>query len=282
MLKVKNLWKIALVLIGIGVIGSVFTFTSSGEKRASEEVEFDSDNIEKIDIRSDNAKVEVLPTEQSSLKVKVFAEGRYDRLLSEVKGDALSIQVKDKKDRFINFNFFDAGTSLKVYMPKKQYDSLDIKSHNGTVSLNNFHVDQAKVEADNGKIELQDINARMIDAETNNGKIDFQHVMAATIEAETDNGHMVFDQVEGNLVGRTNNGRVSIKTENIDRLIDLKTDNGRIDIQTDEEPTNVVLDIKTKNGKVTVFGESDWDTVIGNGDHLVKLRTANGRVTIEK
>ncbi|WP_442961150.1 hypothetical protein [Pseudogracilibacillus sp. SO30301A] len=60
----------------------------------------------------------------------------------------------------------------------------------------------------------------------------------------------------------------------------MNTDNGRIDVQSNKEPTNAILDLKTDNGKVRVFGESNWVTVIGNGENIIKLTTDNGSITI--
>ena len=56
--------------------------------------------------------------------------------------------------------------------------------------------------------------------------------------------------------------------------------NGKIEIKTDKKPTNAILDLKTDNGKVTVFGEENWDTVIGKGEHLIKLISKNGKISI--
>lgn len=262
MLNMRKLLIVAFVLIGVGLVGSVFTFASKGKTESvTEEVEYDVDNIEQIDIRTDNAKVVILPTNQPSSKLEVTSEGRNYRLTSDVKGDTLSVDMKHKRHRLFNLEFFGDGASLNVYIPEKQYTAL-------------------KVNSNNGKIEITDINAVDIKVNTDNGKIELQHVNATNIDAETNNGHISLDQVEGKLVGRTNNGAISLNTAHIDRPIDLKTDNGRIEIKTKEDPTNVVFDVKTENGKATIFGESDWNTVIGNGDHLVKLRTANGRITI--
>lgn len=264
MLNMKKLFVVAFVLIGIGIVGSLFTFTSYSETESVlEEAEFDSDKIEEIDLQTDNAKVEVLPIDSSSSKVKVISEGKDYRLSSNVKNNSLSIEMKHKRHRLFNLDFFGEGASLTVYVPEKQYKSINVKSNNGKIVVKDIEADDVAVDTDNGKIELQQVNTASIYAETNNGQISL-------------------NEVEGDLVGRTNNGGIYLKTTHIDRPIDLQTDNGRIEIKTEKEPKNVVYDVKTGNGKVTIFENSNWDTMIGNGEHLVKLRTANGRISISQ
>lgn len=87
--------------------------------------------------------------------------------------------------------------------------------------------------------------------------------------------------VEGEIIGKADNGRISLITESLDRNIDLKTDNGTIEIKTKEEPKNVQFDIEVDNGSVSVFGNAVYDTVIGNGDNLVRLKTDNGNIQIQ-
>ena len=69
---------------------------------------------------------------------------------------------------------------------------------------------------------------------------------------------------------------------NLDRPIDLSTDNGRIEIMTTTEPTNGIIDVKTDNGKIDVFGKKNEQTVFGEGKNLIKLRSDNGGITVKK
>ncbi len=86
----------------------------------------------------------------------------------------------------------------------------------------------------------------------------------------------------GDLKGRTNNGSISLVTSNLDRPIDLETHNGKINIQTEKEPTNVRFDTSVHNGKITILDDTNFSNIIGDGDNLVKLKTYNGSIKVTK
>src|SRR5699024_10553167 len=98
---------------------------------------------------------------------------------------------------------------------------------------------------------------------------------------KTNNGKIKLADVDGQLVGRTNNGSISLIAQEIDRPIDFATDNGKILIQTEHEPTNAIIDIKIDNSKVEYFGESIWEDDIGDGEHVNKLETKNAKITLK-
>src|SRR5699024_9152573 len=95
------------------------------------------------------------------------------------------------------------------------------------------------------------------------------------------NGKIKLADVDGQLVGRTNNGSISLIAQEIDRPIDFATDNGKILIQTEHEPTNAILDIKIDNGKVDYFGEFTWDNDNGDVEDDINLETKNIIITLK-
>lgn len=264
MLNPKRISFIALLLLIIGVIGSVFTFTSAYqfEEILQKEV-IPSAEIANINIRADNGKIEVQPTGDTQITAELSTRNSKYELLTEVEDETLSVQVINQQKGFINFDIFLLGATLTVYMPEKMYDTLNIESDNGLIIVDQSKANDIQVKTDNGKIELRDINSSTINVHSSNGKI-------------------IFDHVEGNIVGKTNNGIIELVTEDLERSIDLETDNGKIDVRTMQEPKNVTFDVRTGNGKIRIFGESNWDAVTGNGEHLIKLNTGNGSIAVRK
>lgn len=272
-----NLKKVVLfgvALIGIGVVGSLVTYPISAKSISKEET-FAAKDIKQLEIKSGNAKVALLPTKGQD--IKVVAEGNFDQLLTDVTGNTLSVHMKERR---FGVNFFGKQTTLTIHVPKQDYEAFHVKNSNGSVIIKDLEVNHIQVEVDNGKVMLEQVTAENIHGETDNGNIQLEEVEAKTIAVETDNGRISLSEVEGELIGEANNGSITLNTKHLDRSIQFKTNNGRITIHSEEKPTNAVLDLKTKNGKIIVFDESDWDTVIGQGDHLVKLSTKNGRITI--
>ena len=181
----------------------------------------------------------------------------------DVKGDTLSVQLKQKRRFFFWFGFHSRDLKLIVNVPEKQYGNIQVKS-------------------DNGLINVEDLQAEVVLLETDNGQILVKNVVANTVNVETDNGKIVLDHVEGEIKGNTDNGHISLITKKLDWPIDLATDNGSIEIKTESEPTNATIDSESDNGKITIFGNEINRSTYGKGKHLIKLRTDNGRIAVSK
>ncbi|WP_010651934.1 DUF4097 family beta strand repeat-containing protein [Oceanobacillus massiliensis] len=263
MFNLKKVSLVALILLVVGLVGSLLTFHSVSSTQVETE-ETIKDQFQQIDISTDNARVEILPADSNVATVKFSGNDEDNRKYdfnTNVEGDTLRINVKERGFRFFSFDFSFSTPSLKVYIPEKMYQTVNVESNNGRITAIGLQSDD-------------------ISAKTNNGKIEFNNVVSSAMRAETDNGEIRLENIEGEVSGRTNNGGISLITDRIDRPINFETDNGRIAIHTEKEPVNTTLDIKTDNGKVTVFGDSNWDAVAGNGENKVKLTTNNGSITI--
>lgn len=262
----KRFALLGLILLIVGVVGSVLTFKEVKADFVTEEETVSKNNITHIDIEANNEKVEVIPTSGSDILIKYSGEKveqKKDTLSVEEEGNTLKIEIKDRQFFSFQFNFFIKQSSLKVYLPEKVYEKL-------------------KVDLGNGAIVVQDLSVEEIDVETNNGKIELDGIKADSVKANTHNGKVDLQNIEGQLHSRVNNGSISLETENLDRVINFETDNGSISIQTDQEPTDAIIDAKTNNGRVTIFGNTNWDSVIGNGTHKIKLVTKNGSINVTK
>jgi DUF4097 and DUF4098 domain-containing protein YvlB len=256
---------VALVLLVVGGITLMFNSGGLFEKNAQKKV-IDDQSFTNIEILTTNATVEIVPTKDSETTVAYSGKTKKSSKFifeADVKGDTLSILFKEKRRSFINFGFSSLDLKLIVKVPEKQYNRIQAESDNGRIKVENIQANELALETDNGTIELKTIDS-------------------TAVNIKTDNGAIMLDHVNGTIVGRTDNGRISLVTNNLDRPIELTTDNGRIEIQTEKEPTNATIDVKTDNGKINVFGYENKHTKFGNGEHLIKLRTDNGRIEITK
>jgi DUF4097 and DUF4098 domain-containing protein YvlB len=257
--------SVALVLLVVGGIILMFNTGDQFEKNAQKKV-IDDQSFTNIEILTTNATVEIEPTKDSVTTVAYSGKKKKSSKFifqADVKGNTLFVQFKEKRRSFINFGFSSLDLKLVVKVPEKQYDRIQAESDNGRIKVENIQTKELALETDNGTIELKTIDATAVDV-------------------KTDNGAIILDHVDGTILGRTDNGRISLVTNNLDRRIELTTDNGRIEIQAEKEPTNTTIDVKTDNGRINVFGYENKHTKFGNGEHLIKLRTDNGRITITK
>ena len=254
-----------LVLLIIGGISLVITLGDSTGNNARKIVVDDS-SFTNIEITAGNAAVEIVPTNDSATTVEYIGETKKKSkyvFKADINGDTLSIQFKEKRRSFFSFGFFNNDLKLLVEVPQKQYNKI-------------------QAESDNGRINVENIQAEEIVLETDNGTIELINVETSTTDVETDNGKILLESVEGKIQGQTDNGRIILVTDDLDRSIELTTDNGRIEIQSEKEPTNATIDVKTDNGRIDVFGYDNKHTKFGKGENLIILRTDNGGVTVTK
>ena len=232
----------------------------------SDEIVVKENNYSNIQVESGNASVEILPTKESNTKVEYSGKIRKKfnyRFHAEVKGDTLFVTLKEKRWNFFHFGFGPHSIELTIHVPEKEYKEL-------------------KTELDNGKIHVHDIDIKTIDLETDNGMINLENIDAQNVRVKSDNGQILMQEVNGDIEAETDNGRIILTTSNLDRTIDLKTDNGLIEVQTDTEPTNATINVKVDNGRVDVFGVDNKQTKFGNGLNKINLESDNGKITVKK
>lgn len=263
-----NLKKIAIIGLFVLLAGAAISIVLNVRDtlvNKSDEITV-KESYTNIDILSDNASVEIIPTKNNHTEVKFSGKmkqkSRY-RFNADVKGDTLYVELKEKNWSFIQFGFTSLDIKLIVYVPEKEYDEL-------------------RTEIDNGRIISEGLQVKDLNLETDNGSIELKNVQAQTVSLQTDNGQILLDEVGGEINAKTDNGRILLTTSNLERFINLKTDNGLIEIQTDKEPSNVTIDAKVDLGKIDVFGSSNKQTIFGNGTNLIKLETDNGKISVSK
>ncbi|MGG4265460.1 DUF4097 family beta strand repeat-containing protein [Peribacillus simplex] len=264
MINVKKLSIIALVLLLVGVIGSLFTFSQVMDKETTTEEKTISEIVTDVQVDADNAAVEIISTKDKDTRIELVSKGVDVSKLdfsADVEGKKLSVTLKDKQT--FSFGFQIQSLHLKVYVPEKSYKSFVVKSDNGKVQMNELEIKNLYVESENDRVELNDIVSEKVEVKSANGRVDLNNV-------------------EGNLVGSSNNGKISLVTKDLDRNIQLESDNGKIMIKTDKEPTNTTFDVHVDNGKIDILNKYDRNVVIGKGENLVKLETNNGKIEVTK
>lgn len=260
-----------------------------------------SDNLfTNIDINVNYGSIVVSPSDSSVTIVELIGWDEKLQLSAEVIEDTLFVRLKGLRHWLFMLHFNFKAVTLNVMIPMKLYQSIAMKTDNGRISAKKLLAKKIQVntdngavqlieiaattlsaETDNGRIEIDKVQVEQITAKTDNGRIEMRNVDAVSITTETDNGRIVLEHVSGSIVGSTDNGRINVQTDSIDRNMDLQTDNGSILIESSERAENVTIHAKTSHGKIDVFGERNSRTVIGAGEHTIRLKSDNGRITVK-
>lgn len=262
--KNKTIFVLSLLLVLAGGILLIFTVNNVFDNKETKKV-IEGASFTNIEVLTNNASVEIMPTKDSEATVEYSGANKKAKFTFDVnvKRDTLNVQLKEKRRFFFWFGFNTKDLKLTISIPEKHYDRIQVESDNGRITAETLEAEMLKLDADNGQIQV--INTK-----------------TETVDVETDNGQIIFEHVEGEINGRTDNGRISMITKSLNQQIDLETDNGSIEVKTDSEPTNATIETKIDNGKVTIFGNDSKRAIYGNGKHLINLQTDNGRITVTK
>lgn len=265
--NIKRISVVALVLLLVGITGSILTLgTKKSAEEISEQRTFEKGTFTNVDIHVDNAEVEIVPVNNETAKVELSGDREKDRKYSfdaAIEGDTLAVQLNEEKLKFYNFDFFESALAIKVYVPEKSYGKL-------------------RVNVGNGNVKAEKLGVKDVAVKTINGTIDLKYFESDNVAVESKNGKIHLENIDGDLSGDVLKGKISLLTKDLSQNIDFETTNGQIDIQTEKEPTNATISAEAVNGTVDVFGDSSRRTVIGNGENSIKLSTLNGKVTVSK
>lgn len=267
---------VLFLLVAIVILFAIYN-SASAPQEVLEEKTFGAE-IEEMDIRVENARVDLLPSNDSTTRVVLTGNSDEFTLKTGITGSRLTIEVEDRSRLFV-FGFH-RSYSLQIYVPENGLASIAVNSNNGTIQAEEIRVAELSLEADNGRIGLKAIDSENILIETANGAVDLTEI-TADINVRSSNGRIVFTDVAGELQAKANNGRIELSAETLDSPIDFETNNGRIEIHTETEPANARIQARAENGSIDVYGRDLGQVSFGSGDVLIKLDTENGRIVVD-
>lgn len=146
------------------------------------------------------------PEEKSSGTKQIFS--------TDVEGKTLYVKLNVKHKNLFHLDFLST-VFIKVYVPEKKYESLQVQNEYGSIKMNQ-------------------LNLKNLTAITKNGEMSFNHINATNVKFQSiENGPITFHgDIHGKLTEKTHNGKISLYTPNLNYPIQLETYNGAISIQT--------------------------------------------------
>ncbi|WP_046175302.1 DUF4097 family beta strand repeat-containing protein [Domibacillus indicus] len=262
---IKKLSILALILLLVGGAGSVLTFSRANTAvQVSEEKTFNENSINEVQLDTDNADVNIVPVPGSSAKVELTGKQKPSSELvfrADVEGDTLVVELDEKQKKFYTMDFVLTHITLNVYLPEKTYESLYVKNNNGRVKVSELAAQNVQMRIDNGKVAGEDITSQ-------------------NVKVEADNGEIFLDHVDGIIEGKVINGRIKVLTEDLDRPMQLVTNNGEITVESEKEPTNTTFDVHKDNGSINILDQYDGNARFGKGENIIKLATNNGKIEV--
>lgn len=245
-----------------------------------EKVEFDktysfnADEVNSFEIDIPNGKLSIEKTDESQVivetKVKVSRN-------SESEEDT----VARFTERFVTLydgkvtvatNVKMATVSVRLLVPKKQYDVFLSRVMNGGVTISDVHAKLLKVKTYNGPIKLDKATFNHANVESGNGMIEARFIKGDDIEAETVNGRIYIDGDVKEVEAESVNGPVTITTSSKNaHKIKATTVAGTVELYV---PKTLSIE-----GQVTTnFGKADvglQDVTVRTEDDQFLLKTVH-------
>ncbi|OHX53926.1 hypothetical protein BB776_01495 [Planococcus salinarum] len=278
----KTFVRVLIILTALTVIGVIAIFyaiySSDPEQQdVLEEKTFDAE-VREMEIRVDNSRVDFLPSEDENSRVVLSGNNDDYTLETNVSGGRLIVEVEERSP-FFNFGL-NRSSTLQVFVPADGVSSLTADSTNGAIQANGISADDVMLEANNGRIELEAVDSETLSVETANGRIELTD-MEADIAVRASNGRIIFTDVSGDLQAKANNGQIELIVDTLDFPVDFETNNGHIEIQTENEPTNARIESRVDLGSIDVYGQDSEQVSFGNGEVLINLVSNNGRIEVD-
>lgn len=156
----------------------------------------DETSIYEIDVDIANGKTKIVAWDSQDVRIECQAKVYRVESQNQAK-DTFLKNVLFTIDKG-KMKFYVPEKAMKVdvviYVPKKEYESVQIRMFNGGITTESLRVEYLKVKSANGALTLEGMNGDSCELETGNGKITITKSQFDTVEAETLNGAI---QAEG-------------------------------------------------------------------------------------
>lgn len=299
----KTAW-LGAVLIAIGIFGLI---SVSGQKDGfwNDWFSFGADNIH-IEKRLDAADVRNVFIQTGSANIEVVA-GNSDQIVVRLDGrvssrmaDRIDIKVKPGRDKLelgierpdhSGLGWFQFRASLTVELPKKEWDSIEVKVGSGNAKVEDIAGMDIRVGAGSGNIRLTEAKADKIDVHTGSGNITAEEFEAEQLQFQTGSGNVKLTDGWANLKGQTGSGNIKVELDELTHDAELRAGSGNVTVNLNNAPESLAIDYHANSGN----GRIKWDGVkydeksergnllrgkIGNGETKLAVRTGSGNFTL--
>lgn len=287
-MKKLVLWLTAICVCSFIIGGIVFFITGGSistllhgnfiEITIDEEKTFNIDNLNKIYIETLSTDINLIPTDNDEIKVALFGKSKANSekflpqidLIAENEGNKLNIKVNHTNNTsFGFFTYIESNTTLKIYIPKKYVNDINIKTNFGDLNINDLNINDFSYNSDSGNVVLESFTSKH-----------------STIESSY--GEIKAIKFSGDLDVRSTSGDVSIEYLNFNNNVDIESSYGDIKLKLPQD-SQFNLKAKTSYGdilsdfSITVNGsiiDKSLEGSIGESNNNVSINATSGDIKL--
>ncbi len=154
-----------------------------------------------ISMNTSTAGIEFAPSTDGLCKVVCYEDEKEKHSVS-VKGDTLTVEVKDNKKmhNIIGINF--SSPKITVYLPQTEYTSLFIKESTGNVKIpKDFSFEDVFISLSTGAVDFNASATNTVQIKTTTGNINVKGTSATELDLSVSTGKVTVSEVncEGNI-----------------------------------------------------------------------------------
>lgn len=292
---------LALILSAFNIKKIINPFFDRGNDYNEETIEFNINDVDKLDIDTSDEKIIILPTNQDSIKITYYENE--DQTYNIINENKTIIMKKSQKLRFFHFNINFFIPSIKIEIPKEKLLDYDIQTSNSKIEVKDLNINNAILKTSNGSVELDNLNFNNnINITTSNAKIELDNIIGRQLMIKTSNGTIELENIKAEIIdAKTSNAKIdtdNIKTDKIllktsngsiffEKLdcpnIELKTSNAKIKGELIKDINNYSKDIETSNADIDIKGTEYGKKILdkNNNNLILVIKSSNGKIIIE-
>ncbi len=274
--RLRKLIPAALILLVVGALIMVaamfsmkFDFRRLGTRRTVTNTYTPAGDFEDILIGIDTAELTFLPSEDGKLKVVCVEEEGMQHVVA-VSDGTLSIQAVDTQRWHEKIGVGGEKTSVTVYLPKKEYGALTLKTSTGDVTVpaafrfrsvlmtgstadidfRAFTEGGVSIRTSTGDISLDGLQADSLDLTASTGHIRVSaSVIAGSVKVQTSTGEVGFTDLNcADARVKTTTGEVDLTRVLASASLRIETDTGDVSFDRSDAPE---IRVETDTGDVT-------------------------------
>jgi DUF4097 and DUF4098 domain-containing protein YvlB/uncharacterized protein YxeA len=284
----RKIIVIGVILFIIGLAGaSIMVYNKTALETATpfkQEKKTDGTNVKQVKVTSDAVDLEIYPSPNNQITA-TFTGTKQKNMTTDLqlKTTKDSVEIRATLDEWkkrqwihLNFGIEQQPTKVAVYLPKKQYEALELNTSNGDIQVKDYQGNTVTATTNNGDIKLQNTKS-VIHLQSQHGDISLEQIPSfaenntittssgdihvkstvtptqkstAQLSLKTNFGDISLDGYQGKqLTAVTSNGDINVS--NIDSVFTINSSNGDVKLNaiTDFYARNQV---ETSNGDINV------------------------------
>ncbi len=249
-----------------------------------------SGDFESISINVYTTDLRLLPSEDGKCRIVCYEDEKVSHT-AEVKDGTLVIDTEDTRRWFNFISVSFTSPTMEVYLPKNEYEYLDISTDTGAVYLpNNFTFESINIDGNTGSVVCYASTKKDMDFELDTGPILLCDFSAGSMKLKTDTGRI---KLNGGTVAEyidveASTGEVSL--ENITcRDLRAKADTGRVslngvtcnDLHAETDTGSIALENVVGSGKFELISDTGHIGLNGCDAAELYIETDTGSVSGE-